>query len=338
MPMIEQAFKTSNLLLKDIDLLVCDKGPGSFTGIRIGIATIKAFHDSLSIPCVGVSSLEALAYSIQDDGYIVSILDCKNDNCYFALYELKNSKYTEIISPSSGSVLEALSICQNTISSASYDVPNITFVGDGSEIYKELIVSKFDNCRLADAKNNLLNSYFVGIAGLNKFQENKLEDVLPLYLKKPQAQRQLIEKLKGIEVSPMTQNDLNKIETTLISDFDDFWTYNVLKEELQTENSRYFVAKLNGEIVGFCGMKIMLDEADIMNVVVRKDFRNQGVGTILLQNLINIAKELALSSITLEVMEENYPAIHLYKNFGFEQIGIRKNYYKDKNGLIMKKS
>ncbi len=333
MPMINQAFETSNLLLKDINLLVCDIGPGSFTGIRIGVATIKAFHDSLAIPCIGISSLESLAYSIQDDGYIVSILDCKNDNCYFALYELKNSKYSEIISPSATSVLDALSICKSTISSTSC---NITFVGDGSEIYKELIVSKFNNCHLADAKNNLLNSYFVGIAGLNRFQENKFNDVLPLYLKKPQAQRQLLEKSKNIEVLPMTLDDLDKIETTLVSDFDDFWSYNVLKEELQTENSKYFVAKLDGKIVGFCGIKIMLDEADIMNIVVRKDFRNQGIASLLLQNLINLSKVLDISSITLEVMEENYPAIHLYKNFGFKQIGIRKNYYKDKNGLIMK--
>lgn len=332
MPMVEQAFLQSNLQLKDIGLLVCDIGPGSFTGIRIGIATIKAFHDSLSIPCIGISSLEALAYSIQEDGYIVSILDCKNDNCYFALYELKNYKYTELISPTSSSVLEALSICKNSISSTSC---NITFIGDGSKIYKELIVSEFKNCHLADDKYNFLNSYFVGIAGLNKFKENKFYDVLPLYLKKPQAQRQLIEKTKGIEILPMTQNDLHIIEHSLVSDFDDFWTYNVLKEELQSEKSKYFVAKLDGQIVGFCGIKIMLDEADIMNIVVKKDFRNQGIGSILLQNLINLSKKLDVSSLTLEVMEENFPAIHLYKNFGFKQIGLRKNYYKDKNGLIM---
>ena len=96
MPMIQQAFHEANLTLSDIDLLVCDNGPGSFTGIRIGIATAKAFHDSLSIPCIGVSSLESFAYSIEKDGLIVSILDAKNDNCYFALYERKNSIYQEV--------------------------------------------------------------------------------------------------------------------------------------------------------------------------------------------------------------------------------------------------
>ena len=81
--------------LQDMDLLVCDKGPGSFTGIRIGIASVMAFTDSLKIPTVGISSLEALAYNTRDvvnnGSYVVSIIDCKNDNCYFALYEKKDN-------------------------------------------------------------------------------------------------------------------------------------------------------------------------------------------------------------------------------------------------------
>ena len=96
------------------------------------------------------------------------------------------------------------------------------------------------------------------------------------------------------------------------------------------------VAILNEEIVGFAGIKMMMDEADIMNIVVKKTFRNQGIGTLLLKKLMDLSRELNCISITLEVMEENYPAIHLYKNLGFTQIGIRKNYYQDKNALIMK--
>jgi tRNA threonylcarbamoyladenosine biosynthesis protein TsaB len=333
MPMIQQAFKQSNLTLKDIDLLVCDKGPGSFTGIRIGVATVKAFHDSLKIPCIGISSLEALAYSVKKDGFIASIMDCKNDNCYFALYELKNSKYIEIMSPTADTITNALKICHQNI----FDDSSITFVGDGSEIYKNIILKEFENCIFADLENNLLDSYYVGLAGLSKYQENKFEDVLPLYLKKPQAQRQLEDKLKNIEISSMTLENLNQIANNLISDFDEFWTYDILKGELNSENSNYIIARFNHEIVGFAGIKIMLDEADIMNIVVKKDFRNQGIATLLLENLIHLSKELNLNSITLEVMEENYPAIHLYKKLGFEQIGLRKNYYKDKNGLIMKK-
>lgn len=334
MNMIEQAFRQCHLTLKDIDLLVCDKGPGSFTGIRIGIATIKAFHDSLQIPCIGVTSLEGLAYSIQKDGFIVTLLDCKNNNCYFALYELKNSQYTEIIMPSTDAIENALKKCLQNIS---YDVP-VTFVGDGSVIYKDFIMDQFQNYHLSTSENNILNSYYVGLAGLEQFQKKEENEILPLYLKKPQAQRQLEEKFKNIQIDIMTQQDLHQISDTLLSNFDEFWNYDILKEELNVENSRYLVAKFNQEIVGFAGIKIMLDEADIMNIVVRKDFRNQGIGNILLQNLIDLSKKQQITSISLEVMEENYPAIHLYKNFGFVAVGIRKKYYQDKNGIIMKKT
>ena len=72
MPLIKQLLNECELSLNDIDLLVSDIGPGSFTGIRIGVSTCKAFSDSLNIPCVGVSSLEVLAYNIKDDGIIMS--------------------------------------------------------------------------------------------------------------------------------------------------------------------------------------------------------------------------------------------------------------------------
>lgn len=340
MPMIQQAFKQSNLALKDIDLLVCDKGPGSFTGLRIGVATVKAFHDSLAIPCIGISSLEALAYSVKQEGFIISMMDCKNNNCYFALYEFRNSNYTEIIPPIADTVLNALKLCKHYLSSKDYFNSkniSITFVGDGAEIYKDLILNEFKNCILATPENNFLNSYYVGVAGLDKWKKNKFDDVLPLYLKKPQAQRQLEEKLKNIEIMPMTLNDFNQISNILTSDFDAFWNTSTLKNEIKAENSNYIVAKFGQEIVGFAGIKVMVDQADIMNIVVRKDYRNQGIGGLLLKRLIALSKELKLDSITLEVMEENYSAIHLYKNFGFEQIGTRKNYYQDKNGLIMTK-
>ena len=118
------------------------------------------------------------------------------------------------------------------------------------------------------------------------------------------------------KVSSMTSNDLNSIKNILISDFDDFWDYNILNSELNCNSSKYIVIKTeNNEIVGFSGLKIIVDEADIMNIVVKKSYRNLGLGSILLQNLINISKLQNLKSITLEVAENNLPAIHLYKKY-----------------------
>lgn len=179
MPLIKQLLDESNLSLKDINLLVSDIGPGSFTGLRIGVATCKAFSDSLNIPCIGISALEVLAHNIKSDGFICSTIDCKNDNCYFALYELSNGTYNVIEEPCAKTVTEVLDLLNTK-----YSNKTINFIGNG-------IAEKSTNYYL-DVQN-------LGIAGYTKYIRNGNigENLLPLYLKKPQAQRQLEEKLQN---------------------------------------------------------------------------------------------------------------------------------------------
>ncbi len=141
----------------------------------------------------------------------------------------------------------------------------------------------------------------------------------------------------NINIDYFTIKDLEKIKDILISDFDDFWNYSVFKDELNSDNSIYFVAKINEEIVGFAGIKIILDETEIMNIVTKKTHRNQGIGKLLLSRILLEAKNRNLKKINLEVNEENKIAIHLYENYGFIKNGKRKNYYNNKSAILMSK-
>lgn len=138
-----------------------------------------------------------------------------------------------------------------------------------------------------------------------------------------------------IEISTMTLNDLEQIKKNLQTDFDDFWNFEIFKEELANNNSMYLVLRYENEIVAFGGIKIILDEADIMNIVTKKNKRNQGFAKFLLNELITIAEEQNCKTITLEVDENNLPAIKLYKDFKFKEVGKRKNYYKNGNTAIL---
>ena len=140
-----------------------------------------------------------------------------------------------------------------------------------------------------------------------------------------------------IEVYKMSLNDLENIKEILVSAFDDFWNYSTLKEELSNANSYYLVAKSDNEVLGFAGIKYVLNDADIMNIVVKKSKRKSGIGSLLLKNIIELCKKLNISTLFLEVNEKNLPAISLYKKFGFEEVGFRKNYYKENNAIVMKK-
>lgn len=187
MPVIEQVLKETNLNVKDIDLIVCDKGPGSFTGIRIGVATVLAFHDVLKIPCVGISSLEALAYNVKKDNLICSLIDAKNNNIYFGLFKLENNEYTQLDDFSFKTIDEAVNDLKQYNSS-------ITFVGDGSIIHNELLKNNFQNCIFANENN--LSSYSLGLAGYDTYKKGTQTSLMPLYLRKSQAERALEEKTK----------------------------------------------------------------------------------------------------------------------------------------------
>lgn len=138
-----------------------------------------------------------------------------------------------------------------------------------------------------------------------------------------------------ITILPMTHEDLLYFEKNLITEFDDFWNYSILAQEFSNENTTYIVAKQNGKILGFAGILTIIDEANIMNIVTKKDKRNLGIGSLLLQNLINISKQKKLKSITLEVNEHNINAIKLYEKFNFDKIGVRKKYYNNTDSAII---
>ena len=141
-----------------------------------------------------------------------------------------------------------------------------------------------------------------------------------------------------MEITEMTLKDLENMKDTLYSDFDNFWSYNVLKQELENENTIYIIAKDKDEVVGFAGISICLDEATLNNIVVKKTRRGHGLGGELLESLIDICSDRNLKSFTLEVNTKNEPAIHLYKKFGFKNLGIRKKYYNNtQDAYIMTK-
>lgn len=178
---------------------------GSFTGIRIGVATVKAFHDSKNIPIVGITSLECLAKQaasmLSTNSLICSMIDCKNDNCYFALYQKTDDILDVLIEPQAESVEDALAIIDTYINDSD-ETKNIYFIGDASINFKEEISRKIPYGFFSNPNQNLLNSYFLGLCGLEFYSSNiepetpdrQINDILPLYLKKPQAQRQLEEK------------------------------------------------------------------------------------------------------------------------------------------------
>lgn len=339
MPMIKQTLESINLTLDDIELLACGVGPGSFTGIRIGIATVKAFSDAKKIPIIGVDSLEAQATDVfiqkrKENCKIVSIIDAKKENAYFAVYRVRDGN---------------LSIYKNADVNEIFDIINymnfeepVYLIGNIemqkleplmlATISKEQAQGK-DTCGFEYVKNSVSMAEAVGVAAFNKYKIGKDGDsntIMPMYLRKPQAERQR----EGIQdedkyIFELTKSDIEEIKKNY-SKFPNLWDFRKFEED--AKNAKYYIEKQNNEIIGFIGFKVILDEIEIMNIVTRQDKRNQGVASDLLSHIIR--KEKA-KKINLEVNERSKTAISLYNKFGFKKVGQRSKYYNGKDDAIL---
>lgn len=190
MPLVDELLKETKTQIKDIDLFACGVGPGSFTGIRIGIATIKAFLDVTNQKAVGVTSLENLAYQVKEDGIICSMIDARNENVYYGFFEKKENKIIqleELQFDNIGQLLERSNSLQHPI----------TFVGDAACHYKDLIISTLkDKAKLMQEENeNKLNARNILKAAYRKKEEAvDSNHLVPVYLRKSNAERQKFEK------------------------------------------------------------------------------------------------------------------------------------------------
>lgn len=137
----------------------------------------------------------------------------------------------------------------------------------------------------------------------------------------------------------MTSGHLDDVYIIETECFSHPWSKQSLEEELNNETSLFLVAKEENEVIGYIGMSIVIDEGYIFNVAVREKYRNNGIATALINELVTYGKKNNFSFITLEVRESNLPAISLYSKFGFIKAGERKDYYSNpkENAILLTK-
>ena len=133
-----------------------------------------------------------------------------------------------------------------------------------------------------------------------------------------------------ITVRPMVMTDVDGVMAVEHDSFLTPWSRSAFEEELaQNRLARYIVAEENGAIVGYAGTWLVINEAHVTNVAVSSQRRREGIGRLLMQNLMELARENGMESMTLEVRVSNAAARHLYEQMGFVEAGIRKNYYSE---------
>ncbi|MDX8047577.1 ribosomal protein S18-alanine N-acetyltransferase [Gracilibacillus sp. S3-1-1] len=136
--------------------------------------------------------------------------------------------------------------------------------------------------------------------------------------------------MANIAFRKMELSDIDFVQTIEERSFPTPWPRYIYEEELtNNKHAQYFVATVNEQVVGFCGSWMVLDEAQITNIAIDPDYRGKGYGQGLFQYVINYAVAHEIHHLSLEVRVSNLTAQRMYKKFGMEPGGIRKNYYSD---------
>ena len=145
--------------------------------------------------------------------------------------------------------------------------------------------------------------------------------------------------MRNFEITHMTAADVAEVAALEAVCFSNPWSEASVASELDNPLSLWLVARDAAGLLGYIGSQSVPDEADMMNLAVRPDARRQGVAQALLQALEAALRENGIRSLTLEVRAGNEPAIRLYTQAGFRQVGLRKNYYfhPKEDALILKK-
>ena len=303
LPLLDELLADSKLKIEDVNEFGVVIGPGSFTGIRVGISTIKALRDALNVKAKGINNLDflySLAFGQNKDIETVAILGSRDS--YFVAKKI-------------GDVL--------------YKYEHNLTLAELNRVADNKPVGMFK------ADENV-NSFVVNVepnALVECFEKSKDETLVPVYYQLSQAEN---EKLKNgvVEIVEASEKDIDKV---LKIETESMQTNALTKQDferaLNNENYKLFICKFNGEVVGFVLLQIT-DELCVMGVAVEKEMRNVGVATRLFNKAFEFAKSINLQTVSLEVSEKNLTASLLYQKLGFASRRIRKNYYSDGSNAI----
>ena len=192
MDMVNDLLADCNLTIDDIDGYIISKGPGSFTGLRIGMATVKGLSFGSNKPYVSISSLKALAYSVSAfNGLICPIVDALRENVYTALFKNVNGNFEKLLDYTPMDMCDLIDLLKQK-------GEEVLFVGDGISKHREYIEANFKEAKFAPNHLNLVHASSLAELGIGLLKNGVYDnpDSAPIYLKKPQAERELERRLK----------------------------------------------------------------------------------------------------------------------------------------------
>lgn len=287
LPKLQEVLTNANLTLNDIDEFGVVVGPGSFTGLRVGIATIKAFKDVFNKPVRAINNLDLL-YKIATKNKKYNIVAIEGSlNSYF-VGKFENDR---------------LNIYERNLTS-----DELINISNGEKIAMYSNLHNFELGEVVEFDNN---------AFVETFLNSKSYDLTPVYYQLSQAENDKIER-SNIVIREAEVYDVKAILELSQKSFEEY-PINLLEEKLLDKNYLTYVAQLDNQIIGF----VVVDKSDLkLNVAIRLivvdvNFRNHGIGTKLLEEIEKFAKENKSQQVSMHIMENHFSLKTLCEKLGY---------------------
>ena len=305
-PMVERILAKAAVSSYRIERIAVTTGPGSFTGLRIGLSFARAFGQALNIPVIGLDTLHAVKLALAIETQPILIAHKAGQSGYYYVLHTNNSANIELLK------LEDLAPI--------FDSKSQWIVGTGAEdiesYYNGLELKRNSAC---DLPNLVYLAHFAS--------EQQVPTALPepVYIREPDAKPQGVAKPTLRRVEPF---DLAKLSQLHHACFEHGWSAEDLSQMLAAAGTSGMVVEQAQKPLAFIILRQMFDEAEILTLATAPSARKQGHA----QALIKAAQGQGLAKLHLEVAASNLTAQSLYAKNGFQHSGLRKAYYAKPNG------
>ena len=347
-----ELLESCGLGMADVDAVLVGRGPGSFTGVRIGVATAKGISCALDVPLFGASALDACAWNAWSHGVrgkLAVAADAMRGEVYPGIYVLDDTGATRTFVAET--VLKA-DVCVAEWA-ARGDAAELTLTGDGLFKYRDRFeaagfTSYVDEELWHPSSEGLLRSAVA--ADVFELQSGDPALVLPIYTRLSDAEENERQRLGlaapatvattgandaladiHLQLRPMSVNDLSQVAALEAEAFAATphvaWSEAMFEDDFSQPGRTWWVAHDRGTIVGFAGGTLCGDDLEISDVVVAPARRREGIAARLLSRVTYDGQVLGAQTSTLEVDVDNDGAIALYRQLGYLECGVRPNYY-----------
>lgn len=352
--------RESGLQAADADAFVVGIGPGSFTGLRIGVTMMKTMAQFTNRPILGVSTLQALAHAahVQHHAHLfVPVIDARANRLFASVYRTEPDGSLQSILPEDLYTEEQLQNFlhreQELFEKGQEEIPFICWAGAGIARHSALsdAFSSQKCVVLSDPAASSPIAAMMDIAAA-RFARGESDDVLrlvPNYQRKSQAEldrerHEDPERKKArcneqtLRLRCMTEEDLPMIHQLEREAFQKAWSAKQLKDELTHPCNTALVAETDRGILGYSFSSDIAGEASLNRIAVAKEYRQCGIAKRLMERFLADIQQEGAEEAFLEVNERNAAAKALYQSFGFVVVGKRHQYYAEEmaDALIMR--